>query len=98
LIIAQRRDHVRRLERELADRYCRALIGRELDVMVEGEDPNRPGYALGTSCRYIPVSFAGFVPAMRGRRTQVAIHGLADGVLQGAPSEQTRDRLALPLA
>jgi len=97
-IIAQRRDSLRNLEHELASRYYRSLIGRELDVMVEGEDPNYAGHSLGTSCRYAPVSFPGYVAASRGRRSPVRIHGLVDRILQGSSLERKLDRLPLPIA
>jgi threonylcarbamoyladenosine tRNA methylthiotransferase MtaB len=97
-LVAERREQLRALERELADRYHRGLIGRELDVMVEGEDPDRPGHSLGTSCRYAPVSFPGYAPAWRGRRVPVRISGLANGILRGEPATTARERVALPLA
>ena len=56
------------LEREQAAGYYRRLVGRRLEVLVEGADPRRPGHALGTSCRYAPVSFTGHAPALLGRQ------------------------------
>lgn len=41
------------LEVELRAQYFEQLVGRELEVMVEGSEGNR---VLGTSCRYAPVS------------------------------------------
>ena len=39
----------------LARRYYESLVGRRLQVMVESPVRERPGYAYGTSCRYVPV-------------------------------------------
>ncbi len=63
-IISDRRERLLELGATLAARYHRELVGRRLDVMVEGEDPKRPGYSRGTSCRYVPVSFPGHAPAL----------------------------------
>ncbi len=96
-VIAERRDRLRDLERELAERYQRGLIGRDLDVMVEGEDPRRGGHSLGTSCRYAPVSFPGYAPALRGRLVPIRVRGLSDGVLYGEPTPRTGTRVPLPV-
>jgi threonylcarbamoyladenosine tRNA methylthiotransferase MtaB len=96
-VIAERREHLRALERELAEQYYRGLIGRALDVMVEGEDPRRKGHSLGTSCRYAPVSFPGFAPALRGRLVPIRIDRLMNGILTGDPVPTPCVRAALPL-
>jgi threonylcarbamoyladenosine tRNA methylthiotransferase MtaB len=44
------------LERQLARRYCASLLGRRLQVMVESPLAGRPGWAYGTSCRYVQVA------------------------------------------
>jgi threonylcarbamoyladenosine tRNA methylthiotransferase MtaB len=82
---AQRRRHLHEIERELASGYHRSLLGRVLDVLVEGPDPRRPGYARGTSCRYAPVSFPGHAPALIRRRVPVRVREVADDVLLGEP-------------
>lgn len=84
-IVAERRERLRDLEYELAHEYYRSLVGRQLDVLVEGEDPKRLGHVLGTSCRYAPVSFVGHAPALLRRRVPVRIDRVADGVLLGQP-------------
>jgi threonylcarbamoyladenosine tRNA methylthiotransferase MtaB len=43
------------LEGQLARRYGESLLGRRLQVMVESPVADRPGWAYGTSCRYVPV-------------------------------------------
>jgi threonylcarbamoyladenosine tRNA methylthiotransferase MtaB len=84
-VVAERRRHLLRLETELADRYYRSLLGARLDVLVEGPDPQRPGHALGTSCRYAPVSFPGHAPALIRRRVPVRVVAVAAGALLGEP-------------
>jgi len=81
------------------------LLGRTLDVLVEGADPDRPGFVRGTSCRAVPVSFPGYLPALLRRRVPVRATALAGGVLVGEPeaeSETSRaaalTRVALPMA
>ncbi|HXG10490.1 MAG TPA: tRNA (N(6)-L-threonylcarbamoyladenosine(37)-C(2))-methylthiotransferase MtaB [Gemmataceae bacterium] len=103
-VVAERRRRLRELERELAGAYFRSLIGRRLDVLVEGAV--RPGLVRGTSCRYAPVVFAAHAPALIGRRVPVRAVGVADGVILGEPEpeEATPDpgrtitrRIALPV-
>jgi threonylcarbamoyladenosine tRNA methylthiotransferase MtaB len=102
-VVARRRERLRELECELADDYFRSLLGRRLDVLVEGEDPRRPGFALGTSCRYAPVSFPGHAPALLRARVPVRAVAVADGVILGEPepealpAELPGRRLPLPL-
>jgi threonylcarbamoyladenosine tRNA methylthiotransferase MtaB len=47
------------LERTLADRYYRSLIGRELQILVESTVAEKNGRVCGTSCRYTPVELGG---------------------------------------
>jgi tRNA A37 methylthiotransferase MiaB len=112
-LVAERRRRLLALERELADAYYRSLQGRVLDVLVEGADAQRPGWARGTSCRYAPVAFEGQAAALLRRRVPVQVVDVANGVILGKPvpeqgSEITgpplafvpgndRSRLALPL-
>jgi threonylcarbamoyladenosine tRNA methylthiotransferase MtaB len=46
------------LENELRRRYFAELCGRQLEVLVEGPS-DRPGYVVGTSCRYATVELPG---------------------------------------
>jgi threonylcarbamoyladenosine tRNA methylthiotransferase MtaB len=85
---ARRRQRLLGLERELAAAFYRSLLGLTLDVMVEGEDPHRPGHVRGTSCRYAPVVFAGHAPALVGRRVLVRAEQVGDGCLLGSPVPQ----------
>jgi tRNA A37 methylthiotransferase MiaB len=87
-VVAERRRRLKELERELAADYHRRLVGRRLDVMVEGADPQRPGWVRGTSCRYAPVAFPAHAPALTGRRVPVRVERLADDVLLGRPEPE----------
>ncbi len=87
-VIADRRERLRLLERELADAYHRSLVGRRLEVLVEGADPGRPGYARGTACRYARVSFEGHAPALVRRLVPVRATAVADGILLAQPEPE----------
>jgi threonylcarbamoyladenosine tRNA methylthiotransferase MtaB len=93
---AARREALAELERELAGGYYRGLLGRVLDVLVEGPDPARPGHARGTSCRYAPVTFPGHAPALVRRRVPVRALRVEGGVIVGEP-EAPAARRELPL-
>jgi threonylcarbamoyladenosine tRNA methylthiotransferase MtaB len=94
-VVADRRDRLLALEQQLAEEYYRSLLGRTLDVLVEGADRNRPGHVRGTSCRYAPVIFRGHAPALVRHRIPVRAVGLAGGTIQGEPELQ--DDLADPI-
>ena len=55
----QRVRRLEQLERELAQQYYAQLVGRELEVMVEGSSPTREGWVAGTDRRYVPVELPG---------------------------------------
>ncbi len=84
-VVAERRRRLLALERELRDDYQASLMGRSLDVLVEGADPDRPGHVRGTSCRYAPVSFPGHAPALVGKRVPVRARSLHRGLVVGEP-------------
>jgi threonylcarbamoyladenosine tRNA methylthiotransferase MtaB len=104
-VVAERRARLLEIERELSDAYCRSLIGRGLDVLIEGADSRRPGFVRGTACRSVPVVCRGHAAALIRRRIPVRAVGVADGVVLGEPepedavfAECPRDtRIALPL-
>jgi threonylcarbamoyladenosine tRNA methylthiotransferase MtaB len=52
---AERIERLGELERRIAERFHRKLIGKRLQVMVESPVTERPGYVYGTSCRYATV-------------------------------------------
>jgi threonylcarbamoyladenosine tRNA methylthiotransferase MtaB len=94
-IMEERRERIRQLESETAAAYQRSLLGRRLDVLVEGSDPKRAGRVQGTSCRYVPVSFRGHAPALLRRVVAVRAVGVEAGVILGEPAPATR--FALPM-
>ncbi len=96
-VVAARRERLLELEAETMAAYHRRLIGRRLDVLVEGADPRRPGWARGTSCRYAPVTFPGHAPALLARRVPVRAVGAEDGLVLGHPEADTPAGARRPL-
>lgn len=84
-VMAERRRRLLALETEQARQYGQQLMGRRLEVLVEGDDPRRAGHVRGTSCRHLPVSFAGYAPALLRRLVPVQIVGEIEGVLLARP-------------
>jgi threonylcarbamoyladenosine tRNA methylthiotransferase MtaB len=84
-VVAQRRAHLLELEAETMAAYHRRLVGRRLDVLVEGADRRRPGWVRGTSCRSVPVAFPGQAAALLAQRVPVQINAAADDGLLGQP-------------
>ncbi len=84
-ITAGRRERLRLLEQELAGAYLRGLVGRRLDVLVEGAEAGRPGFVRGTACRYVPVVFRGHAPALIRRIVPVRTTAVAGDALLGEP-------------
>lgn len=77
----QRFRRLAELEAELRDAYHRSLRGRRLQVLAESNSPERPGYLLGTSCRYAAVA----LPAegvQRGQLVEVTAGPSRGGVMQ----------------
>ena len=90
---AERVERLAELERQLADRYFRSLIGRELQVMIESPVAERPGYVYGTSCRYAIVEApAGLAPF--GRFAAVKAAGVANGRILAAEGPSSSERAA----
>ncbi|MBI1344918.1 tRNA (N(6)-L-threonylcarbamoyladenosine(37)-C(2))-methylthiotransferase MtaB [bacterium] len=58
-VVNSRVNELQRVEAELAGRYHERLIGRTLQVLVEGVAPDQPGMVLGTDERYATVLFPG---------------------------------------
>jgi threonylcarbamoyladenosine tRNA methylthiotransferase MtaB len=84
-VVADRREHVRSLEKVLAARYYQSLVGRRLEVLVQQADPARPGWALGLSCRYAPVTFPGYAPALVGKLVVVRAEAVAGDAILAQP-------------
>jgi len=89
-VIARRRQHLRELERALATTYYRSLLGRNLEVLVEGAAPNRPGHVLGTSCRFAPVVFTGHAPALVRRLVSVRAQEIVGHEILASPEPESR--------
>ena len=70
------------LDVQLRDRYFTSLVGRRLTVLFEAPPANRPGVALGTSCRYATMEVAS-QENLRGRLLEVQALKLGDGRLLG---------------
>jgi threonylcarbamoyladenosine tRNA methylthiotransferase MtaB len=94
-VVAARRERLLHLEQELADTYHRSLLGRTLHVLVEGPDPARPGFVRGTSCRYAPVAFPGYSPALLRKCVPVRAVAVEAGILVAEP-EPEQDLLPFP--
>ena len=62
-IKTERAARLKSIAEQLRDNYYQSLRGRELQVLVEPRTAGRPGFLLGTSCRYAPVE----VPAEGAR-------------------------------
>jgi threonylcarbamoyladenosine tRNA methylthiotransferase MtaB len=87
-IIAERRRRLLELKRETADAYLQSLIGRRLEVLVEGADPLRPGHVRGTSCRAVPVLFEGHAAALVRRLVPVRATQIVDGTILARPEPE----------
>jgi threonylcarbamoyladenosine tRNA methylthiotransferase MtaB len=94
-LVAARRQRLLELEAETMAAYHRRLIGRQLDVLVEGPDPRRPGWARGTSCRSAPVAFPGHAPALLARRVPIRAYCAQDGAVLGEPVPEIHAATAL---
>ncbi len=97
-IMEIRRQRLQALEAEMLCSYQQTLLGRRLDVLCEGADSRRPGHAVGTSCRYVPVSFRGHAPALLRQRMPVRVTDVEAGMLRGEPEAEMTRRVELPLA
>jgi threonylcarbamoyladenosine tRNA methylthiotransferase MtaB len=58
-VVIQRMNRLEELEAGLAADYYQSLVGRPVEVVVEGLVPNRPGWVAGTDRRYATVQLPG---------------------------------------
>lgn len=58
-VLKARCQELAKLEMELAANYSATLIGSDVEVLVEGASPSRPGFMSGTDRRYVTVEIAG---------------------------------------
>jgi threonylcarbamoyladenosine tRNA methylthiotransferase MtaB len=96
-MMENRRARLLEVESRCARDYRQRMLGRRLEVLVEGPDPKRAGRVQGTSCRYVPVSFRGHAPALLRQVVPVRVSQLEDGMLLGEPELASAGRFALPL-
>ena len=66
------------LEAELQGEYYQSLIGKRLQVLVESRLADRPGFSVGTSCRYSPVELASRAADI-GEIVAIEADGVSDG-------------------
>jgi len=90
-VIAARRQRLLEIERELRQRYFQKLLGRTLLVLAENADPDRSGQVVGTSCRYAPVRFPAYAPAVIRKLIPVRAMSIDDGAIQGEPVASVGD-------
>jgi threonylcarbamoyladenosine tRNA methylthiotransferase MtaB len=99
--IADRRRRLLVLEAELAAAFRQRLHGRRVDVLVEGEVRDRPGWVAGTACRHVQVALPGSA-ALGGCVVPVRVTAEDDGLLLGEPPDAVGNvsdrRTALALA
>lgn len=78
----EKNERVHRLEaveRELRQTYLRQLVGKNLQLLVEGPAEDEPERMVGTACRYVPVEMS--QPAAAGTLVNVP-------VIAGEPDER----------
>jgi threonylcarbamoyladenosine tRNA methylthiotransferase MtaB len=80
-ITTGRADTLRTLEAQLIARYYRSLLGKPLQVLVEGQLPDGAGNFLGHACRFAPVEIGGPGPAVAEFCTARPQQALADRLL-----------------
>lgn len=82
----QRTARLRELEGRLRRRYLERLVGRRLDVMVEGRIET-PGLVQGTSCRFAQVELPGS-PDLVGRLLSAVVVQAQDDRVQALPDAE----------
>jgi threonylcarbamoyladenosine tRNA methylthiotransferase MtaB len=89
-VVTARRARLRDIEKDLASKFLRKLLGRQLEVLVEDQPAPWPGHVLGTSCRYAPAAFIGDQVALLGKLVPVLARRIEDGIIVGHPAQQAR--------
>ncbi|HZZ26812.1 MAG TPA: tRNA (N(6)-L-threonylcarbamoyladenosine(37)-C(2))-methylthiotransferase MtaB [Pirellulales bacterium] len=69
------------VETELQDRYYHSLCGLRLRVLIESLLADKPGFMVGTACRYAPVELPGDV-SMRKQFADVRAGSVVSGRIQ----------------
>ena len=78
-----RAQHLSGLEQRLRERYAAGLLGRRLQVMVESPLADRPGWAYGTSCRYLTVAMPASADDFGKFKESIAVR-FVDGRMEGS--------------
>ncbi|MGF1580181.1 MAG: tRNA (N(6)-L-threonylcarbamoyladenosine(37)-C(2))-methylthiotransferase MtaB [Gemmataceae bacterium] len=84
-VVTERRQRLQELEQEMAEQYYQRLLGRQLDVLVESDVHDVPGFVTGTSCRYAPTVFRGHAEALKGKIVPVLAERFEKGRIVGTP-------------
>ena len=91
-LVKERRLRLQEIEQAQAKRYRESLLGMSLDVLVESEHKEKPGWVRGTSERYVAVALRGHEAALQGKRVPVRAIATEDDLLLGEP-EPTAEAL-----
>ena len=83
------------LDRELRGAFRSRIVGREVEVLVEGESRDRPGWLEGLTERYVRVRLpAPSPPALRrfpGTLQRVVVERTGDDGVEGVWAELPRE-------
>jgi len=92
LLKQQRARELARIETELRDAYFSSLLGKRLRVLVESPLEDRPGHAIGTSCRYAPVE-APIAVAASGELVDIVAGPIYRGRIVAVTDESIDDKM-----
>lgn len=81
---ARRSADLAALESQLRQRYFEWLLGRDLEVLVEGPAENDSNQWLGTACRYAPVAVPASAATGAGMFARLRAAEVRDGIIRGA--------------
>ena len=95
-VIKERRQRLQEMEQVLSAEYQQQLVGRQIEVLAEAEVEDDSGYTVGTSCRYVPVRFPGYFPAIQGRLVPVVVEKNIDGKLLARPISEMQTQQEVP--
>jgi threonylcarbamoyladenosine tRNA methylthiotransferase MtaB len=64
-VLAERKAKLAELNRELTNAFAQQLLGRNLEILVEGQEPSLPGHMQGTACRHLRAVLPGAADLQR---------------------------------
>src|SRR5207244_7927355 len=76
--LVRRRDERIALDQELQTAYLCRLVGKQLDLLVEGKDAQRPSWVRGTTCRKVTAVIEGGAGLIRKRVPVMALRVESD--------------------